>query len=679
MSRNARTAFHTVDWADDESVLAFCDSTVQDKEQYNAYWEREAALNIAWYRGFQYLLWNKNLGALQEYVGRPGTVRLVYNLIQPYLETRIANLGADRVNLAVRPATEDQADYEQARLATAVLSHYQNKLDWEGVVERVDRWMELTGDGYVKVCWNPDAGAEWDVEQETGMTRMQFREQYGELPPTRHGALEVFAISPLNLMWGPWGSEFDDAEWVCTYTERSIGYLVQRYGAAADELIPQKSGGELTIYRPGDLGGSGIYRRHAWDDSSVLVKELIVPRGAPGCPKGRHVVVAGNTVLKNTEHPYKHGKVWIVPFRLLLTPDLQHGESLVSQARMPQSDINRLMSQLVEIRETMASPRIMSRRGAIANPEMWSGAAGGINEWDIEKPEIWIGQGAPASVLINLQKCQAFMQDILGVRDVSNAKLPTGAKSGVAIRALKEADDARYAQIAMRRRKSWRRVGELMLSTIAEFERSEQLIRMAGDEGVWDTAKFVGSMLEMEQYDVQVDSNGQPRSRMTQMEEIGQLIQGQFLNPQNPEHARMVFKVFDLGMSGQTSDPYRDDRDQARRENETIAAGKYTEPRWCDNHEVHISEHMSRCKKDDFRRLDPMTQARFQMHVFGHYVEMAKKAKLPEIAMQIAMQQLMQTIPGGVPGFVPGAAGSQSAPQLPETATAAAPAALPAA
>lgn len=637
-----------MNWKDDNSVAGFVLQCLSLKEEHNAIFERQAQLNLAWYLGFQYLVWDDSVESLvQMPVREPHRPRLVYNKIMPRVETLVGWMGREKIEFEVRPATDDQADEDVARTGTPVLRYYQDSLHYDHLAERCDRWSLLTGDGFLKVCWDPTKGEMFDAAKMAGMTPAEFRKTYRVDPNLTLGDVDVYSPSPMSVFWGPVGCEFQHADWVIEVNERSVAYVAERYDVDPDELMGDNSKVESAmLYRASDIGPTGVTKKHKADKQACVVAELWARRSAK-LPRGRLVTFCNGRVLKNTDNPYEHGQIPIVQFKPIDSPDRPHGACYVDQLIGPQSDYNRSKNQQVENRELMANPFVLYQKGSIQRFDQWNSRPGGMREYVGQAPQVIPGSGMPGITITQEARTEQDMQDIVGVHDASEGQNPTGVRSASAIVALQEKDENRMSTAQRRRRDGHKRVGRLILQTAAQFVREERLIKIIGEDDSTEYIRFRGKDLRGQQQgpgidyaDVQIVTDGMPTTRAAALSTAEMLIRAGALQPAvNKDDRDLLFRLTDIGSPAEIDDSQRD-RIQARLENERLSMGEKIEPRDFDDHEQHLREHEMYEKRGFFRDAPPEIQALHLYHRTRHKVLMAKKALEAQVIMQQAMQEM---------------------------------------
>ena len=646
------TPFVDLDWKSDQNVRSFVESKFLERDQFNFDRMRQSEINIAWYRGHQETRWHARERRLFRYPNPNKRVRLIINLMQPLIEGYISKLASDPINWVVEPATGDSGDFDIARLSTQILESYFYRMDVERIVEQCDRWATLTGQAFLKVCWDPFAGEEAASigPEDVGLDAAAFRREFkSDAYSLKLGDLSIEPISLFNISWGPSECKFQDAEYVLVSYERSAAYCMERYGLDREQ-VKSAYDNSMRLYRPGDATAFGTVQTQPREDT-CLVKEMWVRKNASilGLEQGRHVVVVGNETVKNAPNPYRHGRIPIVEYSLLEPPGQVRGETFVDNLIAPQATINVRVSQICEIAELNANPVWLAQLGSITNEDEWIDRRGGVRYFKGITPTLVPGSAAPPALLNEVQYQIRFMQDIAGIHDVSQAKNPAGTRSGRAIALLKEADDERLGPVAKRRRDFWSDAGYLALQTLAQFVTEERLVKVLGDENAWETAQFTGKSLigqnrgaNISYFDVRIKSNGVPRSRSSREEAAMFLVERGFFKPDNPDDRETVMQIMEFGSTREPIDSTQDSRRRQQRYNQTMAMGQYVPPREEEDHEIQLEELQKFRRKDRFLSYPQDIQMLFARHEVERLMLMAQRTLKLQAIAQAGVSQIQQ-------------------------------------
>lgn len=606
----ASNTFTSINWKQDSSVLGFIEDLVKDRESRIASADWQAEVNIAWYRGHQLLRRNSRSGVLETQSNPNKRVRLTYNMMRGLVDGFAAKMALDNIQLRCEPATDDMADFDSAQVRTKLLQYYQEMFDGPGDIsgvgglsDEIDQYAILTGEAYGKVVWDADKGpsiGEYGAE-DFKMSEEDYQKEFGkEIEDLRKGDISVTNIPLFNLHWGPAGVSFDEAEYVLEVYERSVAAVMERYGLKADDVSVENDKA-IRIWRAGQTGASGSMESERSDDI-VLVKELWVKpnKAIKGLERGRHCVAVSNKLQVNIKNPYKHQAIPIVRYPLMTVPGEPRGDTFVTDMIPVQASINRTVSQMAENRELMANPVWLARLGVIADISEWTSQAGGIRTYEGgEKPSLEQGAAMPNAVMMQLANDLKFLQDIVGLRDVSQGKNPPGVRSGRGIALLKESDDERLGRMVKRRRNFWRRVGELILATLEQYATEDRKIRICGEESGSETITYTGEMLKGDgdeesgfgRFDVRVEARGMPRSYSAKLEQLDRALERQALNPAEiPEDREIVLDILELGKSRQPLSTRRRAREMQHVRNRKMAEGEDVRPDIREDLETMLKE-----------------------------------------------------------------------------------------
>ena len=586
MSDVART-FTDVNWKRKGDVQDFIAQLVNDKQTYNLDVERQSQINTAWYRGHQ-LRWNPRTNRLMNQGNPFHRVRLIYNLMRGLVDGFNAKLALDKIRLISEPATEDIEDYDTADLQTKVLQYYQQAHNQQGLVDATDVSAVLTGEAFVKVVWDAQKGSEFDITpSDFDISAEDFDQEFGkELRGLQIGELSVSEIPIYNIWWGPRDTEFDQKEYLLEIYERSVASIMERYGLKAEQIKPEVDR-SAAMWRHSRTNNYGSVVNKG-DEAVTLVKELWVKpnKTLKGLARGRHAILIGDQLVKNEPNPYNHQRIPIVRRPFMIVPGETRGDTFVNDLLAPQMNVNKTVSQFAENRELMANPTWLAREASIVDENEWNSHPGGIRTYRGEMPELKQGASMPNAVMQMFGSDLKIMQDIVGLRDVSQGKNPPGVRSGTGLAMLKEADDERMGRIAMWRRRFWMDIGRLELQVVNQYVTEDRIIRIAGDESESETATFNGSMLTgkrrntgVEYFNVSIKTRGLPQSRSARIDEIDRALECGALNPaQDPYDKETVLDALELAVGRRDLSQKRKARRLQHKRNLKMAKGEYVPP-----------------------------------------------------------------------------------------------------
>jgi hypothetical protein len=212
-------------------------------------------------------------------------------------------------------------------------------------------------------------------------------------------------------------------------------------------------------------------------------------------PEGRYVVWAKEQVLADGNNPYKH--LPYVMFRSIPVPGRFWGSSVTEQLRGPQTELNKIKSQVVENAQRIGNPAILIAQ--TSNTKV-SGVPGEEIRYDDasqnSRPEYLKPPDMPAYVIEQINRIESSMQEISGQHEVSQAQVPAGVKAASAINLLQEADDTRLGPAIAEMENALGVAATMCLEVVAQYWTDERVVMIAGENHKLDAMQFKGAALK---------------------------------------------------------------------------------------------------------------------------------------------------------------------------------------
>lgn len=635
-------------------------STVGDLEQLfekakgaRQHLEPDWFLNLAYFVGNQWTFWNGGR------VDRPRLadwrVMIVDNRILPAVTSRVARKTKTKPIFVCTPATADESDINAAKIGEKVLDNDWFKLHLQRKLFEALLWADVCSAGFWKIYWDKTQGERQDfVLGPDGAPmigddgRPLRADQLGELPEglsvktVAAGDVCVDVLSPFELFPDPMAHGLDEAEWVIECKVRSVEYVRERYGK---DLPPDADA-------PIGVSESRLSPAAFYSDSTALYRGVKVYEywHKPGSehPHGKRICWGGEQILAEydaEENPYVMFGGTRVPGRFWPT-------SIVTQLRSPQTELNKLRSQIVENANRLGNPALLKSRQANVK---YTGLPGEQIEFDDTVPNATPSYLSPPEMPVYFQheveRIERSIQEISGMHEVSNAKVPAGVTAASAINLLQEADDTRLGPEVYGMEDALARAGTTILKLRARYNDDPRLIQIAGEDGDWDIFEFKGTMLaDNQNVEVQAGS-ALPQSKaakMATMQELLNLI-FQYGVQVDPRDLRRFFKDYQIGGLERLFSGLSQDELQINDENRRMAQGEMLPLNSYDNDPIHIQGHQEYQKTSRYRRLPPESQAIFEMHVTQHQERYTAQVEM-QMAQQAAMAQAEKAPPEGGPG-----------------------------
>jgi len=277
--------------------------------------ERQWKINLAFYKGNQYVYYNKDSRRLESLATEDGEkprwrIRLVSNQIMTGSHSMLSKMLKTKPVMTATPSSGSDHEVKAAQLAESLLEHWWKDLHLDERLDDAMLWAVITGQGFWKISWDAHAGKSMRfLLSPDGQPILHdslkelFRGQLEQLgvPPqeqvTYMGDVKVETISPFHVYLDPSAAVLDDAKFViCTHflspeeilTRWKYEAQADSVAAAPDETLPMSN---------------------ALDAAEKNVAEVNIGYFLPtaSLPNGRYVVWLGGdqkAILEDGPWPY---------------------------------------------------------------------------------------------------------------------------------------------------------------------------------------------------------------------------------------------------------------------------------------------------------------------------------------------------------------------------------------
>jgi len=619
-------------------------------------------INWAYYAGDQWIYWNR--GRLDKVRLDPNRVMITDNRIIGIVQTAIAKLTKAEPSFQVTPITTQDADLQASEMGEQILNYLYHKLKLHEKLMDALRWSQICSAGFWKIVWDQGRGQKITViadhegkpiyHPETGAPLLpqtcdkdeddNFSCEGVPLPGAQEkvlatGEVHVEVVSPFEFYPDPIAKRLDDCEWCIQSSVKSPMWVLERYGVEMepDTNISPTPMEAYLFPTYSQLQGSTGYR-------GIKVMEYFCRPNAAN-PEGRMVVWAKEKILFEGHNPYKC--LPYVMFGNIEVPGRFWPTSVVEQLRAPQTELNKIRSQIVENAQRFGNPSLMcSRQADIA----YSGVPGERLDYDDTlqnaKPEFLTPPQLPGYVLQQQEKCEQSISEIAGQREVTNAQVPVGVKAASAINLLQEADETRLGPVIADMEEQLGAAGTMILELVARYWKNERIIIVTGENHSFDAIAFKGAALR-ENTHVEVQAGSQlPRSKAARQAAIQDVLGLYFQYMGNqPLNKRMLSKVLKEYETGALEKLFGDtsvDDEQINRENREISEGSELPINVYDDHRMHIEGHTEYQKGSTYKELPEDVKTSMERHIILHRQQVVA-------AMSAGSPQQPQLVAGGGP------------------------------
>ena len=546
----------------------------EERKHLEAKW----LLNINFMLGNQYSVLNSQ-GDVVDYGKRYyWQEREVFNHIAPLIESRLAKFT--RVNCAVnvRPSSGEDGDVKVAKLATKLIEATWQDNDFYKLSGQANYWAELTGTAFYKVAWKDDNG---------GGVTLSVCPPYEVYPDSlscpdieSNRSIIHAKAYPIKTIEDIWGVKVEGGE-------------VNVMSSDTFEIIGSAS---MTPYFKA--------QPKTENDYAIVIERYEAP--STQNPNGRLVVVAGDQLLYEGELPYVNcadGKKGFPFVRQVAfeQPSSFYGMSIIERLIPVQRAYNAVKNRKHEFINRLSCGVLAVEEGSIDTEAL---EEEGLSPGKV----ITYRQGANPPMLMSAGSVPSELRDeedrlllefrsISGINDsigLSNESL--NSLSGYAISLLIEQDYSRLSVTTEGIRSAIKEVARQILRLYRQFSKGERIIRICSDNGNIELKSFIASELKGDDVIMESDST-MVETPATRKSMILELLNYGLLGDENGRISnRNRAKIVEmLGFGNWES--ARSDEDvhikKANLENAEIANEERVKPDDVDEHQIHVSEHVT--------------------------------------------------------------------------------------
>lgn len=608
--------------------------------------EPEWYLNVSYYHGKQWVRWNR--GRINEPQLEPWRVKVVDNRILPVTQSRVARKIKTRPTFVATPFSYDEEDLSTAELSEKILENDWITLNIQDKLYHALLWADIAAAGFLKVYWdsNKGDGTEYligpdgnvlvdgqgspipahDLPDLAGMEGVQKKR-------IAEGNIQIDVLSPFELYPDPLASELHECEFLIEEKVRSKEYVQERYNQTVEPDTPAPTGITESRLVGGTPDSSESYK-------GVTVYELWGREGSKWGDKGKRACWSKNQMLYEgdlSDSPFD-GCPYVM-FNGVKVPGRFWPTSITSQLRGPQTELNKIKSQIRENAVRLGNPALLTSRQA--NIE-YDGYPGERVEFDSTVPDAVPDYlrppEMPVYVQTEIERIENAFTEISGIHEVSKATVPSGVTAASAINLLQEADDTRLGPEIQDMEKALSELGTKILRLRAKFQEDQKIIQIAGEDGAWDIRQYKSTMLKPNvNAEVQAGS-AMPRSKAAKqaaMSEVLALV-FQYGIEVSPRDLRKFLRDFGIGGLEHMFATLTNDEQQIQREHMSFYNNQALDIRDWDDDDVHIEAHNEERKLARFERADEQVKAIFDAHIRAHQERRTKmiEAQLTRMPVQ---------------------------------------------
>lgn len=629
---------------------------------------REWALNRAFYRGDQWVFWNKVSSQVETLpvhdADKPRwKVRLTSNQVMPGVQHYVAQLTKNKPVIAATPDSSGYNDLCAAQMGEALFEYW-----WSDFNLRTKLQSALVNSclsqGYWKITWDAQAGKSMKITvgpdgqpitnedlasvfleeleqlaEQQGADPQKVTEQFQKTIYV--GDIRIDVMTGENVLIDPAACELEDAKYVICKHPMDVDEVWARYRVRVE---PNASGNDAPIPL--------AYTRRK-EEKPKNLRDVYIGYFKPSAvmPKGRYVVwIEGpNMILVDGPWPYPFSEIPLVKFPGIERPNSVLDEPIVTQVRPLQKELNRTLSQIVQFKDLTIKPQMIAPVGSLR--QRLTDEPGAVFEYQPLQglgPEWRQTPPLPNSIFATLADVQQRIDKAFNRIPSQRDQLPARSDSGYQLELMQEAVADQMSPVINRLEEALADAGKFMVLLAKEYYIEPRLLKIRGAGGSVQVKKFQKADLEGG-FAFQAEAGtGLPRSRAGRQQQIMDLVDRQIMQPQT------AMKYLDLADLRGIRDHYAADEDQAYREHDKLIKGEpintaalqqaipqiqqalamgqlpaeqvqqvieqtASQPLSFENSQTHLEIHGLYMKSPEFEKLPPDAQNRFMQHYDATY------------------------------------------------------------
>lgn len=451
-----------------KEILSWAEGEFRKCKTAREPFERQWYLNIAFYFGRQYVQWTptttQGTAKLYEPAAPQWRVRLISNKIRPLIRNELTKVTKELPQGFVRPDGTEDEDIAAADAAERIVEYEQDELRYNKVLRRACLWMLLCGSGFFKDYYD---------------------DQYDNGPDQPPGKICLEPFSPFHI-FAPvvQQEELEDQPYIIHAMSKTPEWVKDNF----DVDVEGDSGWHSSLLESRFLNALGAGQTQV--QKTVLVKEMWVkPCGK--FPNGAKLTWCSQTVLDLYDGwPFLHKQY---PFSKIdhIPTGRFWGDSVIVDLIPLQREYNRTRSQIIESKNRMAKPQLISPRGSI-QPSRVTSEPGLIIEYTpgLTPPAPLQMQNLPTYVIQELDRIQKDMDEISSQYEIAKGRTPPGVTAASAIAYLQEENDSKLATTTTSIEEATEKIGQHILWYVQQYWDEARKIKVLGEDNTWESFEF---------------------------------------------------------------------------------------------------------------------------------------------------------------------------------------------
>ncbi|MBQ3047474.1 MAG: hypothetical protein IJD48_00465 [Clostridia bacterium] len=577
-------------------------------------------LNSNFYMGNQYSSIN-SLGDIEEYDKKFfWQEREVFNHIAPIIEARLSKLSTVRPKMNVLPVSAEENDLKVAKLSSDILKGAYQKLELNKLIINATEWSEITGTSFYKIVWNSNLGKAVYLDDKSKI---------------REGEIEVCVVPPYEIF--PDSSSCSGLE-DCASLIHAKAYSVKDIKNIWGVDVEGKDVDVFSLGQVGNVGGLGYRGQTSAVENSIKHNQAIVIERyeAPSSEfkNGRLIIVCEDKLLFCGDLPYvnlfeeKRGFPFVRQVSIN-EPGCFWGTSVIQRIIPIQRSYNAVKNRKHECLNRLSMGVLTVEDGSvdIENLEEEGLSPGKvlIYRQGSNAPKMMECEQLPTDFDSEEEKLLSEFAEIGGVSGLVSSSTWSRNLSGTALELLLEQDRTKLNITSDNIKNAVKELARHILKLYKQFAVTPRLFKISNSNGKTDVIYWKNS--DITSNEIVLDTQSElGESLSVKRDQILKLMSAGLLQDDNGKMSSAlrvkILELFGLGVWEGSTDEDVLQKNYADRENLLLISNReLVEVCEIDNHDIHISRHISFMLENEFFELkqkNPLIKDVFLSHIRQH-------------------------------------------------------------
>jgi hypothetical protein len=639
-------------------TVAKVDEYYRQAEDWNDL--REMMTDTNYYADNQWIGWNKGdkriiLLPIQD----ANQERITLNKIKPRILTLLAKHTKNKIKFNVVAGSKENKDMDAAKAADKFLKYLWNELGMSQKTVMIFLNMLIKSRCAVKTWFDAEAGDDiTPVEGDPGYDKDDDSKVF-------KGQIRARVCDPMTIFYDPAATCEEEIRWVLERKARDVDELFEEYGkkVTPDAKLDSLNSYDITNINTDSISGS-INTNH----NMALTDELWL-KPCKKYPGGVKITKAGGQELDYTEEA---GELPYTIIGYIPLPGTMRFHSAVKSMRPVQRGINIKRSMIATHAKRVGNSMWTVPLGSGVDEEELSNEISGIVHYNAVngmKPERVQAPDIPSFYDRDLANDANDLDDMSGAREVSQGSMPKGLDTLGGLQIMVEQENEKLTVGAMAYEEGMKKVMSRILRLVHKHYKEDRQAKIIGEDNEIEIITFNASDLTGDE-DIQiVQGSSLPESKAAQEERLILLWEkGVFLRKDGTPDTDTFLRQMNMGDASQFYEQKHLDENKSKMENkffedlpddpkaaqvymqyvqqkqhaealnaelqsqgqqQGVDVNPHLEPvppapkgvpvvRDFQDHEVHIFNHNSFRKCNEYDELPPEIQALVDAHVAEH-------------------------------------------------------------